>query len=56
MDPQELAGALLTLIEDPALRSRFGAAGRQRALREFTWDRAARQVADIHNLIVTRSA
>jgi len=34
-DPVALAAALRRLIEDPALRRRFGAAGRLRAEREF---------------------
>jgi glycosyltransferase involved in cell wall biosynthesis len=34
-DPAALAAALRRLIEDPALRRRFGAAGRLRAEREF---------------------
>jgi glycosyltransferase involved in cell wall biosynthesis len=34
-DPAALAGALATLLADPALRERFGAAGRAKVLREF---------------------
>lgn len=36
-DPADLAAALLRLAEGPALRSRLGAAGRQRA-RSYSWD------------------
>ncbi|MBA0050033.1 glycosyltransferase family 1 protein [Streptomyces sp. AJS327] len=40
------AGALATglgrLLGDPALRARLGAAGRERVLRRFTWEQAAR--------------
>jgi glycosyltransferase involved in cell wall biosynthesis len=35
-DPPALAGALLTLLRDPALRRRLGAAARERALAHFT--------------------
>jgi glycosyltransferase involved in cell wall biosynthesis len=37
-DPQALAQALQTLIEDPALARQMGIAGQQKALREFTLD------------------
>jgi glycosyltransferase involved in cell wall biosynthesis len=37
-DPEALAGALGTLLEDPGLRARLGEAGRERVKREF--DRA----------------
>lgn len=36
--PQQTADAILTLIGDPALARRLGAAGREMALREFSWD------------------
>jgi glycosyltransferase involved in cell wall biosynthesis len=38
--PSELAGRMLTLLEDPALRQRLGDRARQRAAL-LTWDRAA---------------
>jgi hypothetical protein len=40
-DPQQLAQALLSLLEDDALRETMGRAGRQRALAKFTWARVA---------------
>jgi glycosyltransferase involved in cell wall biosynthesis len=36
-DSSALAAAILRALGDPALRSRIGAAGRERALRRFTW-------------------
>jgi glycosyltransferase involved in cell wall biosynthesis len=41
-DPDALARALRRLIEDPELRARLGAAGRERAVREFS----SRRVCD----------
>ncbi|EST37200.1 glycosyl transferase family 1, partial [Streptomycetaceae bacterium MP113-05] len=41
-DSGALAAALGTLLADPGLRARIGAAGRQRVLRRFTWEQAAR--------------
>lgn len=37
-----LAAALGRLLDDPALRRRLGAAGRERVLSRFTWEAAAR--------------
>jgi glycosyltransferase involved in cell wall biosynthesis len=36
-DPGALAGAIARLLDDPALRARLGAAGRERVVRRFTW-------------------
>lgn len=36
--PEELALALLTLLQDPDQARRFGAAGRQRVAEKYTWD------------------
>lgn len=41
-DPGALAGALGRLLDDPGLRAALGAAGRDRVLRRFTWEQAAR--------------
>jgi glycosyltransferase involved in cell wall biosynthesis len=40
-DAQQMAQALLRLLEDDALRESMGRAGRQRALTYFTWDKVA---------------
>jgi rhamnosyl/mannosyltransferase len=37
-DPAALAGALERLLADPALAASLGARGRERAVREFSWD------------------
>jgi glycosyltransferase involved in cell wall biosynthesis len=42
-DPQALAGACLRLAGDPSLRARLGAAGRERARRDFSVTAMARQ-------------
>jgi glycosyltransferase involved in cell wall biosynthesis len=36
-DPGALAAAIIRALDDPRLRARLGAAGRQRVLKEFTW-------------------
>jgi glycosyltransferase involved in cell wall biosynthesis len=40
-DPDALSVALLRALGDPELRARIGAAGRERALANFTWRRTA---------------
>jgi glycosyltransferase involved in cell wall biosynthesis len=42
-DPDEIAGAIERLLNDPALSAACAARGLERA-REFDWERAARQV------------
>jgi glycosyltransferase involved in cell wall biosynthesis len=37
-DPADLARQIIRLLDDPALRDRMGAAGRQRFEEEFTWE------------------
>ncbi|WEV28108.1 glycosyltransferase family 4 protein [Streptomyces sp. 71268] len=41
-DAGALAQAIGRLLDDPALRARLGAAGRERVLSRFTWEQAAR--------------
>ncbi|MBP0460863.1 glycogen synthase [Streptomyces montanisoli] len=43
-----LAGALGRVLGDPARAAGLGAAGRERAVREFGWDRVARRTAGIY--------
>ncbi|WP_051967641.1 glycosyltransferase family 4 protein [Kitasatospora mediocidica] len=45
-DAGALAQALGRLLDDPELRARLGAAGRERVLARFTWERAAELTAD----------
>jgi phosphatidyl-myo-inositol dimannoside synthase len=50
-DPAELAAVIRTLAESAELRQRFGAFGRIRASRDFSWERAARLVTDVHRRV-----
>ncbi len=47
-----LADALTAILADPAAGKRMGAAGRERALREFSWDRVAEQTAAMYQSVV----
>jgi phosphatidylinositol alpha-1,6-mannosyltransferase len=46
-DVVELENAMATLAESRELRAQYGAAGRERAVRRFSWDRAARDVGGL---------
>lgn len=55
-NPESLAGALSVLIKDHDLRERMGKSGRERVLRERTWQAAATQtIATYERLKVTRA-
>jgi starch synthase len=47
-----LAGAVNQLVADRATAARLGAAGRQRAVREFGWDLAARRTVEIYRRVL----
>ena len=47
-DSEELHRAMTALISNPARRREMGEAGRARVLAEFTWQRAADRVAELH--------
>jgi glycosyltransferase involved in cell wall biosynthesis len=47
-DPDALAEAIRTLLEDPELCQRMGEAGRRRVERRFTWGETARQTMALY--------
>ncbi|GAA4846802.1 glycosyltransferase family 4 protein [Kitasatospora terrestris] len=55
-DAGALAGALGRLLDDPELRARLGAAGRERVLARFTWRRAAELTADRYRAAIATGA
>ena len=55
-DAGALAAALGRLLDDPALRIRLGAAGRERVLADFTWQRAAELTAERYRAAVATGA
>jgi starch synthase len=48
-----LATRINQLVADPALAARFGAAGRQRVLERFTWERVAARTVDVYRETLT---
>ena len=51
-DPAALAAALNSLLADPARAAAMGAAGRKRALAEFSWDAIAAQTAALYAALI----
>lgn len=46
-----LAGAVNALVSDPARAGRYGAAGRQRCIDEFSWARIAEQTVEVYRTV-----
>jgi glycosyltransferase involved in cell wall biosynthesis len=55
-DPGALAGAIARLLDDPELRERLGAAGRQRVIEHFTWEVTARLTAESYRSLLREHA
>jgi glycosyltransferase involved in cell wall biosynthesis len=55
-DPSALAGAILRVLGDEALRDRIGAAGRARALDRFTWRRTAEGTVEQYRALLADRA
>lgn len=49
---EQLARALDTMIADPVTAARMGAAGRERAVREFGWDTVARRTVHLYEEVL----
>jgi glycosyltransferase involved in cell wall biosynthesis len=47
-DARALAGAILRLLKDPELRRKMGQTARERVLKLFTWENAARQMVEVY--------
>ncbi|WP_441251401.1 glycogen synthase [Kitasatospora sp. McL0602] len=50
---QELALSVNALIDDPVLAEQFGAAGRQRASEEYSWDEVAARTLSVYQQLTT---
>jgi glycosyltransferase involved in cell wall biosynthesis len=52
-DEEALAGALIELLADPTRAMRMGAAGRERARRDFSADRMVQRITELYEQIAT---
>jgi glycosyltransferase involved in cell wall biosynthesis/phosphoheptose isomerase len=55
-DPDRLAEAISTLLEDPARRRAYGTAGVKRARRLYDWRRVASQTLDVYSQVLASPA
>jgi glycosyltransferase involved in cell wall biosynthesis len=51
-NPQALATAIKTLIDDAELRRKMGAAGVERVNRLFTWAKSAKATIDVYKEVI----
>src|SRR5438270_6396001 len=51
-DPSALAVAIGRVLDDPALQTRLGAAGRTHVLDRYTWAETARQTVEQYRLAI----
>jgi len=54
-DPQALAEAIATMLDDPELRDRLGAAARERIVSQFDWAHTAQKVTKIYRRAITNA-
>jgi glycosyltransferase involved in cell wall biosynthesis len=53
-DTKILANRIIALLQDERLANRMGSAGRQRVLRDFTWDAVAERIDSIYREVLPR--
>jgi len=54
--PDLVAGALASLLADPARRQSLGSAGAERARTRYSWDLVARATLDVYRTLVASAA
>ncbi len=54
-EPAALAEAVVTLLEDEALRRRLGTAARAVAVERYSWSSIAERLAEVYRLVVERA-
>ncbi len=53
-DPSEIASKLNSLLSSPALCADMGRAGRKRMEDHFSWDRVAKEIEDLYDLVLLK--
>ena len=51
-DPIQLADAIVTILEDEAMAKRMGKAGRERVLRDFTWEAVSERIESVYGEVL----
>ena len=50
--PEKIAAAIAQLIASPELRHRMGEAGRNAAVKRFSWDAIAEQMEELYSTLI----
>lgn len=53
-DHQELAEELIKLVENPALREKYGKAGREKVLREYDWSKNVETLISVYHQVAKK--
>ncbi len=53
-DPDDLARAIVSVLQDEAMARRMGRVGRQRVVRDFTWKAVAGRIDSIYDEVIPR--
>lgn len=56
VNPQDLAGKIRRLVEDPVLREEMGRRGREKVLANFTTERVADQLLEVYRNVLSKPA
>ena len=51
-NPEALANAMANLLENQHAREQLGRLGRERILKHFSWERAAREMAELYREVL----
>lgn len=51
-DPTDIARGIITAVQDPQQKLRFGQNGRKRVLQEFSWDIIAKKTVQVYNALL----
>jgi len=54
-NPAQMAQAIVTILEDEGMAKKMGRAGRERVLRDFTWQAVANRVESIYGELLNRN-
>lgn len=52
MNAEDLAEKIKLLLSDPMLRKKMGENGRSKVLKDFTWDKVAKQIEEVYEQLV----
>lgn len=52
MNPEDLAGKIRTILNNPEMAEKMGKNGRKRVVNKFTWEKVADDIMDVYNSLI----